>query len=92
VEHTFCKEELRALDTVCAQASVTRFMVLLAAFGVVLSYYSGDEDLVVGVPMSNRDTPEQINVVSFLLNMLPLRLCRGMTAQPGPILRPFGTQ
>jgi non-ribosomal peptide synthetase component F len=74
VEHVLTPDEVRRLDELCARAGITRFVVILAAFALVLDYYSGDEEVVIGAPMANRDTPEQIDVVGFLLNMLPLRL------------------
>jgi amino acid adenylation domain-containing protein len=49
------------------------FMVLAAALNVVLSRYTGQEDIPVGVPMLGRTAPEQENVVGLFVNMVVLR-------------------
>jgi amino acid adenylation domain-containing protein len=52
---------------------VTLFMTLLTAFTIVLSRYSQQEDLVVGVPMAGRGSPETHDLIGFFANTLPLR-------------------
>jgi amino acid adenylation domain-containing protein/non-ribosomal peptide synthase protein (TIGR01720 family) len=56
------------------QEGATLFMTLLAAFGVVLSRWSGQEDLVVGTPIANRTRAEVEGVFGFFVNTLALRL------------------
>lgn len=90
VEHVLAPDEAGRLDELCARAGVTRFVVILAAFALVLDYYSGDEEVVIGAPMANRDTPEQIDVVGFLLNMLPLRLRPDVDADVLTLLTQIG--
>jgi amino acid adenylation domain-containing protein/non-ribosomal peptide synthase protein (TIGR01720 family) len=51
----------------------TPFMVLLAAFQSLLSRSSGQEDLLVGTPIANRDRPELEALIGFFVNLLPLR-------------------
>lgn len=53
---------------------VTRFQLLLAAFGVLLSEWSDQDDLVVGSPVANRSREELEPLVGFFVNMLPLRV------------------
>lgn len=53
--------------------NVTLFMTVLAAFNILLSRYSSQEDIVVGTPMDNRDFPEAENVLGFFVNTLVLR-------------------
>ncbi|WP_216207488.1 non-ribosomal peptide synthetase [Amycolatopsis aidingensis] len=62
-----------ALSGLCAEHGVTPFMVLLAAFQVLLHRFSGADDLVVGAPVADRDLPGAENVVSMLVHTLPLR-------------------
>jgi amino acid adenylation domain-containing protein len=65
-----------AADAVAALARAegcTPFMVLLAAFGVLLGRYARQEDLVVGTPVANRARPETRGVVGFFVNTLALR-------------------
>jgi amino acid adenylation domain-containing protein len=52
----------------------TLFMTLLAAFGVLLSRYSGQSDLVVGTPIANRTRSELEGLIGFFVNTLALRL------------------
>ncbi len=61
---------LRAL---ALQLEATPFMVLLAAFYVLLYRYSDQDDLVVGAPLANRSQEGTEDMVGFFLNMLPLR-------------------
>ncbi|MEP6622438.1 MAG: amino acid adenylation domain-containing protein, partial [bacterium] len=51
----------------------TLFMTILAAFEVVLARHSGQEDFVVGSPVSGRTRPEVEEVVGYFANMLALR-------------------
>ena len=74
VQHILSEREINALDAACNRQGATRFMVLLAAFGMVLTYYGNSEEVTIGAPIANRGTPEQAGVVAFLLNMIPLRL------------------
>ena len=57
------------------------FVPLLTAFGVLMSRYSSQDDLVIGVPVANRMHAELESVIGVLINSLPLRLVlpEGMT-------------
>ncbi len=50
------------------------FMVLLTAFGALLSRYDGGDDLVLGVPSGDRAEPELENVVGCFVNTVPFRM------------------
>ncbi|MEV0728020.1 amino acid adenylation domain-containing protein [Polymorphospora sp. NPDC050346] len=50
------------------------FMTLLAAFGVLLSRYSGQRDLAVGSPVAGRPVPQSHDLVGVFINTLVLRL------------------
>ncbi|MEM7132270.1 MAG: amino acid adenylation domain-containing protein [Chloroflexota bacterium] len=57
-----------------AQAhDATLFMVLLAAFNILLARYSGQEDIVVGSPIANRTRTEIEGLIGFFVNTLVLR-------------------
>ncbi|MEO6195391.1 MAG: amino acid adenylation domain-containing protein [Thermoanaerobaculia bacterium] len=56
---------------------VTPFMVLLATFGALLGRYSGEEDLVVGMPIANRGRHELEELIGFFANTLALRINAG---------------
>jgi amino acid adenylation domain-containing protein len=48
-------------------------MTLLAAFKVLLSRYSGQEDLVIGAPIAGRNRVEIEDLIGFFVNTLVLR-------------------
>jgi amino acid adenylation domain-containing protein len=62
-----------ALQTWSQQEGVTLFMVLLAAWNILLFRYSGSEDILVGSPVANRITPELEKLVGFFVNTLVMR-------------------
>ncbi|WP_175918213.1 non-ribosomal peptide synthetase [Burkholderia contaminans] len=62
---------LRAL----ARASGTStFMVVLAAYALLLSRYSNQQDLVIGSPIANRRSSMTEPLIGFFANMLALRV------------------
>ncbi|MEM8778036.1 MAG: amino acid adenylation domain-containing protein [Cyanobacteria bacterium P01_G01_bin.49] len=61
------------LKTLSQQEGVTLFMTLLAAFKVLLYRYSGQEDIIVGSPIANRNRSEIEGLIGFFVNTLVLR-------------------
>jgi condensation domain-containing protein len=61
------------LKQLSAQFNVSLFMVLLASFQILLSYYSGQEDIAVGSPIANRESIELQGLIGFFVNTLVLR-------------------
>ena len=53
--------------------SVTLFMLLLAVFKLLLMKYSGQQDIVIGADVANRNRAETENLIGFFVNMLVLR-------------------
>jgi amino acid adenylation domain-containing protein len=51
----------------------TLFMVLLAAFDVVLGHYAGQQDVLVGTPIAGRNRTELEGLIGFFVNTLVLR-------------------
>ncbi|MBD2871901.1 amino acid adenylation domain-containing protein [Paenibacillus sp. IB182493] len=51
----------------------TSYMVLLAAFNVLLAKYSRQEDVIVGTPIAGRTHADAENVVGMLVNTLAIR-------------------
>src|SRR5229473_859734 len=68
------REVLKGLKELSGQEGMTLFMVLLAGFQVMLSRYSGQEDVVVGAPISNRTRAELEELIGFFVNQLVLRV------------------
>lgn len=63
-------EQLRSL---ARQEGASFFMLMLAAFQVLLFRYSGQADFLIGYPIGNRQSPETRNMPGFFLNTLVLR-------------------
>src|SRR5262249_29754589 len=57
--------QLRALGN---REGATLFMVMLAAFQVLLHRYSGSHDVVVGIPIANRSLRETEALIGFFAN------------------------
>nr|WP_030949859.1 non-ribosomal peptide synthetase [Streptomyces sp. NRRL S-646] len=61
------------LEAVAKQSSATLFMVLLAAFDALLSRWSGQTDIAVGVPVAGRSHRRLESLMGFLVNTVVLR-------------------
>lgn len=55
------------------EVNVTLFTVLSACFKLLLHYYSGQDDIIIGSPIVNRNTKETENIVGFQINMITFR-------------------
>ena len=63
----------KAVNELSGREGVTQFMTLLAAFQVLLYRYSGQEDVVIGLPIANRNRTEIEGLIGFFVNTLVLR-------------------
>src|ERR1043165_3777174 len=70
---TLSGELTRSLNELARREGATLFMVLLAAFQVVLSRWSGQSDVVVGSPIAGRTHRELEGLIGFFVNTLALR-------------------
>jgi amino acid adenylation domain-containing protein len=61
------------LKKLSRQEGATLFMTLLAAFNVLLYCYTGQEDILIGSPIANRDRLEISNLIGFFVNTIVLR-------------------
>lgn len=55
------------------RTGVSPFMIFQAALALLLSRYSGQQDLIIGSPVANRNFRELEPLIGFLLNNLVLR-------------------
>jgi acyl carrier protein len=67
-------EVLEGLKAVAREEGATLFMTLLAAFGVLLSRYTGQKDFLLGAPIANRGQKELEGLIGFFANTLALRM------------------
>ena len=63
----------QSLKALCRQEGVTLFMVLLASYKILLHRYTGQQEIVVGSPIANRQRKELEGLIGFFINMLALR-------------------
>ncbi|WP_164021073.1 amino acid adenylation domain-containing protein [Pyxidicoccus trucidator] len=61
------------LNALARQHGATPFMLLLAAWQLLLSRYSGQQDVVVGSPIAGRTRAELEGLIGFFVNTLVLR-------------------
>src|SRR5262249_28811951 len=61
------------LKTLARSEGATLYMVLLAAFHVLLYRHTGQEDILVGSPLSGRTRPEFDGIFGYFMNPVPLR-------------------
>ena len=70
---TLSKDLNDSLKQLSRQQGVTLFMTLLTAFNILLHRYSGQDDLVIGSPIANRNWTETEGLIGFFVNTLILR-------------------
>lgn len=70
----FSQQLTDQLEALSQQEGTSLFMTLLAAFQTLLFRYTGQEDVVVGSPIANRNRSELENLIGFFVNSLVLRI------------------
>jgi NRPS condensation-like uncharacterized protein len=68
------ENQVAALRSLGRKNGATLYMVLLAAFGLLLSRYSGQDDLAVGSPIANRQDGRFYDVIGCFVNTIVLRM------------------
>ncbi|WP_147094807.1 condensation domain-containing protein, partial [Myxococcus fulvus] len=67
------RELTQAVKALAQREGATPFMVLLASFQLLLSKYSGQDDISVGSPVANRNRSETEGLIGFFVNTLVFR-------------------
>lgn len=62
------------IGSIAKETGSTPFMVLLSVFGLLLSKYSRQSDLVIGSPISNRIHSDTDALIGLFLNTIPIRI------------------
>lgn len=67
------KTLMEKLEALSRQQGVTLFMTLVAAFKATLHYFTGQDDIVIGTDVANRNRKEIEGIIGFFVNQLVLR-------------------
>ncbi|MEA3333646.1 MAG: condensation domain-containing protein, partial [Pseudomonadota bacterium] len=71
----FIEPELtQELETLRKTTGITPFILLLAAFGALLRHYTGEQDILIGVPAAGREEQDVQHLTGFFVNTIPVRL------------------
>jgi len=68
------RELVKQIKEVGQREGATLFMTLLAGFMSLVHFYTGEEDLVVGTDVANRNRSETEGLIGFFVNQLVLRV------------------
>lgn len=67
-------EIVRQLNILAGKTQTTMHMLLLAAYYILLSKYSRQDDIVVGIPVVGRNHADLQSMIGVFINMLPIRM------------------
>ncbi|MBA4495181.1 condensation domain-containing protein [Paenactinomyces guangxiensis] len=70
---TISRETADQLLSLGQQEEATLFMVILAAYSILLHVYTGQEDILIGSPIANRKQEEVKDLIGFFVNTIVLR-------------------
>ena len=62
-----------ALNRLSKQEKVSLYMLLLAAYQTLLHQYSGQDDIIAGSPIANRNHPQVEEIIGIFINALAMR-------------------
>jgi hypothetical protein len=73
VKFELSREITEQIKQLSRREGVSLFMTLLAGFKIVLGQYTGQEDILVGTDVANRNRLETEGLIGFFVNQLALR-------------------
>ncbi|HEX2926907.1 MAG TPA: amino acid adenylation domain-containing protein, partial [Ruminiclostridium sp.] len=68
------KAETDALKKLASDSDATMYMTLLAVFSILVSSYTGQEDIVIGSPIAGRNHPDLEPLIGIFINVLAMRI------------------
>ncbi|HVV03615.1 MAG TPA: amino acid adenylation domain-containing protein, partial [Puia sp.] len=74
VQHIFSSSFMDDMNRLSVQEGVSLFMILISGVALLLGKYAGQNDLVIGTPVSGRDHPQLQDQIGFFVNTLPIRI------------------
>ena len=66
-------EVTRAVRELARSEGVTMFMMMVAAFSLLLQRYTGQDDILIGSPVATRERAETEGLIGFFINTLVVR-------------------
>ncbi|MCB2298651.1 non-ribosomal peptide synthetase [Clostridium tagluense] len=73
INFTIGKEETRKLREIARETGSTMYMVILSTLMILLSKYSGQDNIIVGTPIAGRNHEDLENIIGMFVNTLPIR-------------------
>lgn len=73
VKAVLSPDVVESLHTLASNTGSTLYMVLLSAYSLLLSIYSGQKDIVVGTPVAGRSRADLQPLIGMFVNIIPLR-------------------
>jgi len=86
VRHDLSIELSAAIAARARAAGATPYMILLAAWAGLLARLGAGRDLVIGLPIANRNRAETEGLVGFFVNSLPIRISVAPESSLGDLL------
>jgi len=69
----FDSKTTEKINNICKELGVTPYMLLLSIYYILLSKYTGQDEIVVGSPIVGRNTAELYNIIGMFVNSLPMK-------------------
>jgi amino acid adenylation domain-containing protein len=66
-------ELTQQLKTLAEANRVSLYTLLLSAYQILLYRYAGQDDIIIGSPVANRNSSKFASIVGHFVNMLPMR-------------------
>lgn len=63
----------KKINILAKDLKITPYMFLLSIYYILLSKYTGQEDIIVGSPIVGRNSSDLSNIIGMFVNSLPLR-------------------
>ena len=73
-EIVFDQSIMQGINDICLKYDCTKYMISLVAFSIFLSMYTGEDDILFGTVVSNRNRERLENLVGFFANTVPFRI------------------
>lgn len=74
------------LEALSRQRGASLFMILLAAFAVLLARLTGEPEVIVATPVANRQRESWERLIGYFVNLLPLRIHCSQATDFGELL------